>query len=94
VFLCRSEKIIEEKTTMKCPQCAELIKKEAKICKHCNSSIDSPIAIREKITIQCSKCGSTYKIDDEKVPEKGANVKCAKCEDIIVVKKPEPFVAI
>ena len=35
----KNKKHIEEKTTMKCPQCAELIKKEAKICKHCKSAL-------------------------------------------------------
>lgn len=39
----KNKKTIEEKTTMNCPQCAELIKKEAKVCKHCKSDI-SPSA--------------------------------------------------
>ena len=33
----KNKKIIEDKTMMKCPQCAEMIKKEANICKHCKS---------------------------------------------------------
>ena len=35
----KNKKIIEEQTMMKCPSCAELVKKEATICKHCRSSL-------------------------------------------------------
>lgn len=35
----KQKKDIEEKTMMKCPKCAELVKKEAKICKHCKSDL-------------------------------------------------------
>lgn len=35
----KNKKTIEEKTTTNCPQCAELIKKEAKVCKHCQSDV-------------------------------------------------------
>ena len=30
----------EEKASKKCPSCAELIKKEAKVCKHCGKEIE------------------------------------------------------
>ena len=31
---------IEKGSMRKCPNCAELIKKEAKICKHCHSDLE------------------------------------------------------
>ena len=36
----KNKKMIEDKTMMKCPECAEVVKYEAKICKHCKSSIE------------------------------------------------------
>ncbi len=30
----------EEKASKECPFCAELIKKEAKVCKHCGKDIE------------------------------------------------------
>jgi hypothetical protein len=36
----KNKKVIEDKTMMKCPHCAELVKNEAKICKHCKSSLE------------------------------------------------------
>jgi len=40
--------------------------------------------------VECSGCASVYKIDDTKIPEAGARVKCPKCQNIIVVEKPLP----
>lgn len=40
--------------------------------------------------VECSGCASVYNIDDTKIPEAGARVKCPKCQNIIVVKKPLP----
>jgi TM2 domain-containing membrane protein YozV len=36
----KNKKSIEDKTMMKCPECAEMIKNEAKICKHCKSTME------------------------------------------------------
>lgn len=35
--------IFVSKEVKKCPKCAENIKKEAKVCKHCGYSFESPI---------------------------------------------------
>ena len=35
-----NKKTIEDKTMMKCPEYAEMIKNEAKICKHCKNSME------------------------------------------------------
>jgi predicted Zn finger-like uncharacterized protein len=40
--------------------------------------------------VQCSKCKQNYNIKDEKIPDAGAKIKCPKCQNIIVVMKPEP----
>ena len=37
----KRNKEYEEKTMMECPMCAELIKKEAKVCKHCGANLES-----------------------------------------------------
>ncbi len=37
--------------------------------------------------IQCEKCQKKFRVADEKVPEKGAKVRCPICKHIFVVKK-------
>lgn len=37
--------------------------------------------------VECSGCASVYNIDDTKIPESGARVKCPKCQNVLVVKK-------
>ena len=37
----KKKKDYEQATLTKCPYCAELIKKEASVCKHCGKEIDS-----------------------------------------------------
>ena len=37
----KKQKELANKTMIKCPKCAELIQKEAQICKHCKSDISS-----------------------------------------------------
>ncbi len=37
----------------------------------------------------CSNCNAQYKISDDRVPSKGAKVKCKKCGNIITIKPPE-----
>ena len=39
--------------------------------------------------IQCDKCQAKFKLDDSKVTEKGAKVRCSKCKNIFIVKKEE-----
>ena len=37
--------------------------------------------------IQCDKCGAKFQLADDKVSEKGAKVRCSKCQNVFVVKK-------
>ena len=39
--------------------------------------------------IECGKCNAKFKIDDAKIPEKGARVKCKKCQHVFKVEKPK-----
>jgi predicted Zn finger-like uncharacterized protein len=39
---------------------------------------------------QCPNCKVLYKIDDAKIPEKGAHVTCSKCQTRFEVKRPAP----
>jgi predicted Zn finger-like uncharacterized protein len=40
--------------------------------------------------IQCDQCNTKFKLDDEKVPDKGVKVRCAKCKNIFLVQKEAP----
>lgn len=42
--------------------------------------------------VKCSKCGAEGELDDSKIPETGARVKCPRCkEDVLVIRKnPAP----
>ncbi|MCX5800956.1 MAG: zinc-ribbon domain-containing protein [Candidatus Eisenbacteria bacterium] len=37
--------------------------------------------------VQCTGCGTSYKIADEKVPETGVKVKCPKCRVVFLVRR-------
>lgn len=39
--------------------------------------------------IECDKCNAKFKIDDAKIPDKGARVKCKKCQHVFKVEKPK-----
>jgi len=38
--------------------------------------------------IQCEQCRTKFKLDDNKVTERGAKVRCAKCRHVFTVHKP------
>jgi predicted Zn finger-like uncharacterized protein len=48
---------------------------------------------RKDMKIQCPKCKTSYRIDDEKIPEGGAKVRCKKCETKFVVKRQDNHAA-
>ncbi|MDD2499407.1 MAG: DUF3426 domain-containing protein [Geobacter sp.] len=37
--------------------------------------------------IQCEQCRTKFKLDDERVSDKGVKVRCAKCRNVFVVRK-------
>lgn len=39
--------------------------------------------------VQCD-CGAKLKVDDAKIPEKGARIRCPRCGAILTVKRPAP----
>ena len=38
----------------------------------------------------CDKCNTKYKLDDTTITEDGVKVRCAKCGNTFIVKKPKP----
>ena len=40
--------------------------------------------------VECSHCHSKYNIDEKKIPSGGVRVRCKKCGDVILIKKPAP----
>ena len=40
--------------------------------------------------IQCDQCKTKFRLDDSKVSEKGAKVRCAKCKHIFMVQRETP----
>lgn len=43
----------------KCPFCAELVKTEAIVCKHCSRDLE-PVTIKSPSFKTCQRCGETY----------------------------------
>lgn len=47
------------------------------------------------MVIQCEQCRTKFRLDDEKVSERGVKVRCAKCRHVFTVRKEqEPSVAV
>jgi predicted Zn finger-like uncharacterized protein len=44
--------------------------------------------------IQCEQCRTKFKLDDEKVSDRGVKVRCAKCRHVFVVRKDVEQVAM
>jgi predicted Zn finger-like uncharacterized protein len=40
--------------------------------------------------VVCPQCNAAYQIDDARVPERGASVKCSKCQTLFPVKRAAP----
>lgn len=39
--------------------------------------------------IQCEQCRTKFKLDDERITERGVRVRCAKCRHVFTVRRPE-----
>ena len=37
--------------------------------------------------VVCPSCNAAYQLDDARVPDRGANVKCSRCQKTFPVKK-------
>jgi predicted Zn finger-like uncharacterized protein len=44
--------------------------------------------------VSCPSCKTVYNVDDKKIPDTGANLKCAKCKSSFPVKKAAPSEAV
>ncbi len=44
--------------------------------------------------IQCEKCQTRFRLDDSRVSDKGAKVRCTKCKHVFTVRKEEPETGI
>lgn len=42
------------------------------------------------MTITCPECFTKFHLDDERIPEGGAKVRCSRCQNIFQVQKPPP----
>jgi len=42
------------------------------------------------MVITCPECSTKFRLDDAHVPEKGAKVRCSKCQHVFQVQKPAP----
>lgn len=40
--------------------------------------------------VECTNCHAQYNVDDKKIPPAGVRVRCHKCQNILVIQKPEP----
>lgn len=43
--------------------------------------------------IQCSTCGTKFRFDESKITSSGARLKCSKCNNVFIVKKPEDLLS-
>lgn len=43
--------------------------------------------------IQCEKCQTRFRLDDSRITDKGAKVRCTKCKYVFTVQKNEPEIA-
>jgi len=40
--------------------------------------------------VECATCHAKYNVDEKKIPPAGVKVRCHKCQNIILIQKPEP----
>ncbi|HEX7319090.1 MAG TPA: zinc-ribbon domain-containing protein [bacterium] len=42
------------------------------------------------MVVECPSCKTRYNVDENKLPPAGVKVRCHKCQNIIIIKKPAP----
>lgn len=68
-------------TAVKCPACAELIKPEANVCKHCQTDLGAyvwTLKFREGVKTNCPRCDKIVKLDPEEMAV--GYFDCPRCE--------------
>jgi len=71
------------KDTKKCPKCAELIKLEAKVCKHCGNTFNNDVIKQKQIelinirALKCKLCGVTFLSADTEIIN--GKILCPSC---------------
>ena len=44
--------------------------------------------VEDIMIVQCERCQTKFKLNDERVPEGGGKARCSKCQHIFVIEKP------
>ncbi|WP_442930081.1 zinc ribbon domain-containing protein [Mycolicibacterium sp. BiH015] len=65
----------------KCPECAELILVDAKVCKHCGYRLSSAVPVIEsypKTVVNCPLCAA-----EQRIPKGAPRFRCGKCRETV-----------